>query len=141
MNSFCEEIVACKGANDLVSQFAKQGLPMAIATSSRMAAVAKKQKRYGIPNAFSFENYETDWFWILTQTHFPVGPASHENIFQHMSAIVCGDDPELENGKPAPDIYLLAAQRLGVNPRECLVFEDAMVRISKPFFSLCVWHR
>jgi len=50
-----------------------------------------------------------------------------------MSTVVCGDDPELKNGKPAPDIYLLAAQRLGVNPRECLVFEDAMVRLSMPF--------
>jgi len=59
--------------------------------------------------------------------------ASHESIFQHMSTVVCGDDPELKNGKPAPDIYLLAAQRLGVNPRECLVFEDAMVRLSMPF--------
>lgn len=27
-------------------------------------------------------------------------------------------------GKPAPDIYLLAAARLGVDPAECAVFED-----------------
>ena len=32
---------------------------------------------------------------------------------------------DVENGKPAPDIYLLAAQRLGVNPRDCLAIEDA----------------
>jgi pseudouridine-5'-monophosphatase len=44
-----------------------------------------------------------------------------------MSVIVCGDDPELGNGKPAPDIYLLASKRLGVDPKDCLVFEDAMV--------------
>lgn len=44
-----------------------------------------------------------------------------------MSTIVCGDDEELENGKPAPDIYRLAAKRLGVDPSKCLVFEDAMV--------------
>jgi sugar-phosphatase len=29
------------------------------------------------------------------------------------------------NGKPAPDCYRLAAQRLRVDPRTCLVFEDA----------------
>ena len=51
----------------------------------------------------------------------------HEAIFQHMSTIVCGDDPELKNGKPAPDIYLLAAHRLNVDPKDCLVFDDAMV--------------
>ena len=29
------------------------------------------------------------------------------------------------NGKPAPDLFLLAAQRLGVQPVHCIVFEDA----------------
>ncbi|MBQ6941406.1 MAG: HAD family phosphatase [Akkermansia sp.] len=28
-------------------------------------------------------------------------------------------------GKPRPDIFLLCAERMGVNPRECVVFEDA----------------
>jgi HAD superfamily hydrolase (TIGR01509 family) len=28
-------------------------------------------------------------------------------------------------GKPAPDMFLLAAERIGVQPGECLVFEDA----------------
>lgn len=32
-------------------------------------------------------------------------------------------------GKPAPDIYLVAASRLGVNPSECLVFEDALTGV------------
>jgi HAD superfamily hydrolase (TIGR01509 family) len=27
-------------------------------------------------------------------------------------------------GKPAPDMFLLAAQRMGVSPTDCLVFED-----------------
>lgn len=29
-------------------------------------------------------------------------------------------------GKPAPDMFLLAAQRMGVRPEACLVFEDAV---------------
>ena len=47
-------------------------------------------------------------------------------MFAHMKAIVAGDDPAVKNGKPAPDIYLEAARRLNVDPKECLVFEDAL---------------
>jgi HAD superfamily hydrolase (TIGR01509 family) len=32
---------------------------------------------------------------------------------------------DVEHGKPAPDMFLLAAERMGVPPRKCLVFEDA----------------
>ncbi len=38
-------------------------------------------------------------------------------------AIITGD--MVKNGKPAPDIYLLAAERLGVNPAECIGVEDS----------------
>jgi HAD superfamily hydrolase (TIGR01509 family) len=31
---------------------------------------------------------------------------------------------DYKNSKPAPDAYLLAAARLGVAPKDCLVFED-----------------
>lgn len=31
---------------------------------------------------------------------------------------------EVPNGKPEPDIYLKTAERLGVQPQECMVFED-----------------
>jgi hypothetical protein len=55
-----------------------------------------------------------------------VGRFRHEAIFKHMQEIVAGDDPAVRNGKPAPDIYLEAARRLNVDPRDCLVFEDAL---------------
>ena len=42
-------------------------------------------------------------------------------------AVVCGDD--VANGKPAPDVFLLAATRLGLSPSDCLVIEDAHVGI------------
>lgn len=37
--------------------------------------------------------------------------------------LVTGDD--VQRGKPFPDPYLLGAQRLGFDPAECVVFEDA----------------
>lgn len=36
-----------------------------------------------------------------------------------------GDDPELAEGKPAPDPFLLAAERLDVPPGDCWAFEDS----------------
>lgn len=33
--------------------------------------------------------------------------------------------PEVKNGKPAPDIFLLAAKQLALEPSECIVFEDS----------------
>ncbi len=37
--------------------------------------------------------------------------------------LVCGND--VSRKKPFPDIYLEAARRLGVEPKDCLVIEDA----------------
>lgn len=32
----------------------------------------------------------------------------------------------MQHGKPAPDLFLEAARRLGLDPSECIVFEDAV---------------
>lgn len=51
----------------------------------------------------------------------------HCNLFSVMHHIVCGNDSELKHGKPAADIYLLAASRFPrpVEPHCCLVIEDS----------------
>lgn len=35
----------------------------------------------------------------------------------------------VKRGKPAPDMFLLAAEKLGVDPKECLVLEDGQAGI------------
>ena len=39
--------------------------------------------------------------------------------------------------KPAPDVYLLAASRLGVRPQECVVVEDSPAEPRRPSPPAC----
>jgi len=47
---------------------------------------------------------------------------SSHDIREKFQSIKSGT--EVHKGKPAPDIYLLVAKELGVDPKKCLVFED-----------------
>lgn len=42
----------------------------------------------------------------------------------HYFDVICGGD-EVADGKPSPEIFLLAAQRLKVSPSQCIVIEDS----------------
>jgi beta-phosphoglucomutase len=44
-----------------------------------------------------------------------------------LDAIVDGYD--IKNSKPDPEVFLLAAQRIGLKPSECIVIEDAVAGI------------
>ena len=68
-----------------------------------------------------------------------------ENITRHLSANGLLDafdrlcsGYEVPNGKPAPDIYLYGAQRLGLDPRECLALEDSPAGIESAYRAGCL---
>lgn len=45
---------------------------------------------------------------------------------EHLFAVrVSGEDPEIRDAKPAPDVYLAAAARIGVRPAACVAIEDS----------------
>lgn len=46
------------------------------------------------------------------------------NLRQFFGAVTTASDVKL--GKPNPDMFLVSAEKLGVEPRECIVFEDAI---------------
>lgn len=53
---------------------------------------------------------------------------------------VHGDDPELGDGKPAPDAFLLAARRLGVAATACWAFEDSSAGVAAALGAGCRVH-
>jgi beta-phosphoglucomutase len=49
------------------------------------------------------------------------------DLRRHFQAVIGSD--QIQQGKPDPEIFLKAAQALGVEPADCLVFEDALAGI------------
>jgi len=62
---------------------------------------------------------------VATSTHRVRAEAklARAHLLDYFTALACGD--EIVRGKPAPDIFELAAMRLGLNPSVCLVLEDS----------------
>jgi len=59
-----------------------------------------------------------------TMTQEALKRLESSGLLEYFDAVVGGDD--VERGKPAPDIFLEAAKRLGVSPHKCVVFEDSV---------------
>ncbi len=92
-------VVAFPDALRLVQALAGLGMPMAVTSSSKNA----------------------------DQMMRPIRLASGRGLLEAFGANVCGRD--LQRGKPDPEIFLLAAQELGIDPDRCFVAEDAPVGV------------
>lgn len=62
---------------------------------------------------------------VATSTHKDIAEKKLElaELTSYFDSVTCGC--EVSNGKPDPEIYLLAAKRLAVEPSQCLAFEDS----------------
>lgn len=60
-----------------------------------------------------------------SRASFELKSTLHREWFALFDTIVTADDPQVGQAKPAPDIFLRAAERLGVAAEDCLVFEDS----------------
>ncbi len=89
------DVEAFPDALRFVEAVAALGLPMAVASSSKNANQMMRTIRL----------------------------ASGQELLAAFRANDCGRD--LKHGKPDPQIFLLAAEELGMDPRDCFVAEDA----------------
>jgi beta-phosphoglucomutase-like phosphatase (HAD superfamily) len=74
----------------------------------------------GIPQAIASSS---------SQRPFNAKTTHHQQWMQQFHCIVLGDDPDVKQGKPSSDIFLVTAQRLGARPEQCLVFEDSLAGV------------
>lgn len=57
-----------------------------------------------------------------TKLEFTLAHLKQAGLLEYFQAVVTGE--MVEKGKPAPDIFLLAAERLGCDPKECVAVGD-----------------
>ncbi|MCQ2421138.1 MAG: HAD family phosphatase [Clostridia bacterium] len=69
------------------------------------------------------ENGYAKAFASMTGKELTYAHLGKAGLLERFSVRVTGD--EVKNGKPAPDIFLMAAAQLGVSPEECIVCEDS----------------
>ena len=71
----------------------------------------------GVPRAVATSASRHDADGLLTRA----------GLRDRFATVVTAED--VRRGKPDPEVYLLAARRLGIAPAHCLVFEDAVVGV------------
>lgn len=87
-----------------------QGVPVMPGLMALQAAIAAREIPWAVASSSGRPHVEE----ILGQL----------GLAEAVSATACGD--EVAHGKPAPDLYLLAAARLGIDPVDCLALEDSV---------------
>lgn len=71
---------------------------------------------------------------VLTALVTSSSESKMKNVYRAMPLVRTAFDvivtaADVQKSKPSPECYLLAAERLGVEPKECVVFEDSMAGV------------
>jgi len=98
--------------------------------AERAKIYKKHVEKKGLPEIAGFKNFQRFLsknkvkFMVASGGHKPSIAASLKSIgLPHIKFVGLED---VKHGKPNPEIFLLAAKKLGVKPEECVVFEDSL---------------
>lgn len=105
MNAYIEEhgVEAKKGAAELLEFASKNGVKIALATSSPFERAKEQLESVG--------------------------------LFKYFQEFACGS--MVKNSKPKPDIYLLACEKLELEPKDCMALEDSPNGIKAAYAAGC----
>lgn len=110
------------------------GLKKVLEVETRLLdqGVALKQ---GVKELLSFlkeNNYKTGIATSSTKDR-AIKILKQHNIIDYFNSFVFGD--EVEKGKPNPDIFLKACEKLGEKPENCLILEDSEAGIEAAYLA------
>ena len=113
-------------AKDTIARFAPPGTDVdALAEELTEQEVASSHLAVEIPGAARFlESLPPSQTGLVTSAGRPLAEGRMRGAGLPLPKVVVTAD-DVSRGKPAPDCYLLCAQKLGVDPADVVVFEDA----------------
>jgi len=100
-------------AHILYEQHVRRGMPLR--PGARLLLESLKQQQ--LPCAVA-----TSSRWMAA-----INKLKYSGLLDYFSAIATSSDVSLP--KPAPDVYLLAAQKLHIKPEQCLALEDSSIGV------------
>lgn len=113
-------------ARHLCARYGVEGDPVALAVDKRARFLKRLPECPEIPLVANFARRvaRSHPLAVVSGGHRPAvdGSLRATGLTDLFRVIVTPED--VERGKPAPDMFLLAAERMGVAPERCLVFED-----------------
>jgi HAD superfamily hydrolase (TIGR01509 family) len=131
---FEEDLFYAWGGLPVAEIIARLGAQQGLAIPLAEATVLKEELYYGalpelkaVPEVLEHivASYGTIPFAVVSGSTRESVTASLEalHLMDRFETLVCAG--EYKRGKPDPEPFLIAAERLGVAPEDCLVFEDA----------------
>jgi HAD superfamily hydrolase (TIGR01509 family) len=92
----------------------------------REMMLAEGIEKYRVPGVTEFLERHKDWPMAIGSNAEPANihfTLDHFGLRPYFKVMV--DGHQVDRPKPFPDIYLKAAELLGLEPKQCIVFEDS----------------
>lgn len=93
-----------------MSQIMAQGIPTMLGLKRLTAELECRQIPWAVATS--------------SQRDYAIEVLGQLNLLENSRGIAAGD--EVDRGKPEPDVYLLAAKRLDIEPLSCMALEDSV---------------